>query len=222
MRGSRLGRSRSGAAWGLAALILLGACAGSRIYLLDLNYSPAGVSLYPGVAGKTVTVALYNFQDSRTNRQNVGQRAYPDGNMDIYQLDSGSVEQLMTRNAAKILEKAGFQVNRVNRYLDPTREDFKSIPGEAAMGGRIEAFWVEVRKSGYTTWDTDARLRMQINWGLPQGGIWLSRTIEGAASEKDRPLYNFKHAQAKLTEVFKDGMDQLLKNEKALQQIAPK
>jgi hypothetical protein len=204
-----------------AVLVLLAGCAGSRTYLLNVSYNPVGVSFLPGVAAKTVTVAVYNFQDGRAERGNIGQRIYPDGMIDIYKLDSGSVEQLVTRSAAMILEKAGFQVKRVDGYLDPAKMDFKDIGADAALGGKIEVFRVDAKKSGVTTWDTDARLRFQINWGIPKSRTWSSQVIEGSAQESDRPFYGFKNAQAKINEVFKDAMDKLIKDEKALREILP-
>jgi hypothetical protein len=204
----------------LIVFIFLQGCAGGgKTYLLNVDYNPVGISFFPGVAGKTVTVALYNFQDARRDRLYIGQRVYPDREVDFYQLDSGNVEQLVTNSAAKVLEKAGFQVRRVSRYLDQGKEDFKDIQGDAAVGGKIDSFWVGVKKSGRITWDTDAQLRFQVHWVWPKSRTWINVVIEGSAQDVDRPFYQAEYAQAKINEVLKDAMDKLLKDEKPLREL---
>ncbi len=204
----------------LAALLcalLLTNCAGSRTYLLSLTYDPAKVPVFTAGAAKPVTVAVYNFHDTRSERVFVGRRVYRDGMLDFYKPDGGTVEQIVTQSFVRLLEKAGFKVVPVNRYLDPDKEDFQNIPGDAAFGGKIEALWVEA-KSGLATTETQASMRLRVHWGLVKERTWISKTIEGTASETDRPLYKWEHAQAKLNEVFRDGLDKLLKDEALLRE----
>ena len=200
----------------LLGLLFLGGCAGSKTYLLNLSYDSSGTP--PFLSGaKPVTLAVYNFQDARPDRLYLGRRVYRDGMVDFFKADAGTIEQVVTKSVVKILERAGFKVTLVNRYLDPEKEDFKDIPADAAFGGKIEALWVEA-KTGLATTETEARMSIRISWGLVNERTWISKTIEGSATESDRPLYQPKHAEALINEVFKDGMNKLLKNETALRE----
>lgn len=198
-------------------LLFLGGCAGSKTYLLNLSYSPLGTPQFLPLSTKPVTLALYQFEDVRPDRIYLGRRVYRDGSVDFFKPDAGTVEQVVTRSVIKAMEKAGFKINPVNRVLNQEKEDFKDIPGDVALGGRIEALWVEA-KTGYATTDTNARLRIKVVWGLPKERVWMTKTIEGSAQETDRPMYQPKHAEGKINEVFKDGMDKFLKDETQLRE----
>ncbi|KPK88828.1 MAG: hypothetical protein AMJ94_14015 [Deltaproteobacteria bacterium SM23_61] len=198
-------------------LLFLGGCAGSKTYLLNLSYSPLGTPQFLPLSAKPVTLALYRFEDVRPDRIYLGRRVYRDGSVDFFKPDAGTVEQVLTQSVIKLMEKAGFKILPVNRVLNKEKEDFKDIPGDVALGGKIEALWVEA-KTGYATTDTNARLRIKVVWGLPKERVWMSKAIEGSAQETDRPLYQVKHAEAKINEVFKDGMDKFLKDENQLRE----
>jgi hypothetical protein len=197
--------------------LLFSGCAVSKTYLLNLSYDPAKTPLFLTDAAKPVTLAVYNFQDVRPERLYLGRRVYRDGMVDFYKPDAGTVEQVVTQSFVKLLEKTGFKVTLVNRYLDPDKEDFKAIPADAAFGGKIEALWIEA-KSGLTTTDTEANMRLRLNWGLVKDRTWITKTIEGSAQESDRPFYRPERAEAKINEVFKDGLDKLLKDETQLRE----
>ncbi len=199
----------------LICALLAGGCAGSKTYLFNIQYQPNAPLLVKD-STKPVTVALYTFRDTRPDRVYLGQRLYPDGKVDYYKPENQSVEQIVTQAIAQNLEKAGFRVKRINRYLDPKKENFQDIPGDAALGGRIDNFWVEAKKSGYTTWDTGAKMRLEISWGIPGERTWITKYIEGEAQEADRPLYKAQNAQTKINEVFKDVMNKLLQDESVL------
>lgn len=201
----------------LLGLLFWGGCAGSRTYLLNLNYDPSRVSPFLTGSGKPAIVAVYNIQDARPERMYMGQRVYSDGMADFYKPDSGTAEQVVTKSFIKMLEKAGFQVTLINRYLDPEKEDFKNIPGDLAFGGRIETLWIEA-KSGVATTDTVAKVRFQVNWGIVKERTWISKNIEGTAQETDRPFYGPQNAEAKINEVFKDSLDKVLKDETMLRE----
>jgi hypothetical protein len=198
-------------------LFFLGGCAGSKTYLLNLSYNPLGTPQFIPISSKPVTLAVYQFQDARSDRLYLGRRVYRDGMVDFFKPDGGTVEQVMTKSVVKAMEKAGFRVTLVNRPLDPDKEDFKDIPGDVALGGTIESLWVEA-KTGYTTTDTDAKLKVKIFWGLPKDRLWMTKTIEGDAQETDRPFYKPKYAEAKINAVFQDGLDKLLKDETQLKE----
>lgn len=200
----------------LGFLSLVG-CAGSKTYLLHLSYDPAKTPSFLSGGSQPVTLALYNFQDARTDRLYIGRRVYRDGMVDFFKADDGTVEQVVTKSLTQMLEQAGFKVTVVNRYLDPSQEDFKDIPAEVAFGGKIESLWVEA-KSGLATTDSHARMSIRINWGVVKEKTWISKTIEGTAQETDRPFYQPKHAEALMNEVFKDGFDKLLKDETQLKE----
>jgi hypothetical protein len=210
-------------AWGcygtgfiLLALLFLGGCAGSKTYLLNLSYDPSGTP--PFLSGaKPVTLAVYNFQDSRPDRLYLGRRVYRDGMADFFKADAGTIEQVVTKSVVKIMERAGFKVTLANRFLNPEKEDFKDITADVVFGGKIEALWVEA-KTGLATTDTEARMSIRVNWGLVHERTWISKTIEGSATESDRPLFQPKHAETLINEVFKDGMNKLLKDETALRE----
>ena len=201
----------------LLGLISLSGCAGSKTYLLNLSYNPLGTPQFLPISAKPATLAIYQFEDVRPDRLYLGRRVYRDGMVDFFKPDAGTVEQVVTQSVVKAMEKAGFKITRVNRPLNQDKEDFKSIPGDVALGGRIESLWVEA-KTGYTTTDTDAKLRMKVVWGLPKEQVWMTKTIEGSAQETDRPFYQPKYAEAKINEVFKDGMDKFLKDENQLRE----
>lgn len=112
--------------WGF---LFLGGCAGSRTYLLHLSYDASRTSPFLQGASRPVTVALYQFLDVRPERLYLGRRVYRDGMVDYYKPDDGTVEQVVTESIAKMMEKAGFKVTRVNRALNTDKEDFKGIPG---------------------------------------------------------------------------------------------
>ncbi len=198
-------------------LLFLGGCAGSKTYLLNLSYDTSGTPPFLSGAARPVNLAVYQFQDARPDRLYLGRRVYRDGMVDFFKPDSGTVEQVVTRAVVKTMEKAGFKVTLVNRYLNPGKEDFKNIPGDVALGGTIEVLWVEA-KTGVATTDTDARMRLRVEWGLVKEQEWITKSIEGGAQETDRPFYQPKYAEAKINEVFKDGMDRLLKGETLLQE----
>lgn len=205
--------------WGiLAGILIWGGCAASRTYLFTINYEPTNTPLLVSSSAKPVTVAVYTFQDLRPDRIYLGRRVYPDGMVDYYKPENRTVEQIITQAVAKDLEKAGFKVKLINRYLDPQKEDFKDVAGDAALGGKIDTLWVEAKKSGVTTWDTDAKMRLQISWGLVKERTWISKSIEGEAQETDRPFYKAENAEAKINEVFQDVMDKLLKGETLLRE----
>jgi hypothetical protein len=201
----------------LLGLIFLGGCAGSKTYLLNLSYNPLGTPQFLPISAKPVSLAVYQFTDARPDRLFLGRRIYRDGMVDFFKPDAGTVEQVVTHSVVKAMEKAGFRVTLVNRILNPDKEDFKDIPGDVALGGKIETLWVEA-KTGYTTTDTEAKLKIRVFWGLPKERSWLTKTIEGSAQESDRPLYQPKHAEAKINEVFKDGLDKFLKEETQLKE----
>ena len=201
----------------LLGLIFLEGCAGSKTYLLNLSYSQLGTPQFLPISAKPVTLVIYQFEDVRPDRLYLGRRVYRDGMVDFFKPDAGTVEQVVTQSVIKAMEKAGFKVTRVNRPLNQDKEDFKSIPGDVALGGRIEALWVEA-KTGYATTDTEAKLRIKVVWGLPKEQVWMTKSIEGSAQETDRPFYQPKYAEAKINEVFKDGMDKFLKDENQLRE----
>jgi hypothetical protein len=198
-------------------LLFGGGCAGSRTFLLKLDYNPPSISPFLTGSGKPVTLAVYNIQDARPERVFLGERIYRDGMVDLYKSDSGTVEQVVTQSIIKTMENAGFNVTHVNRYLDPEKEDFKYIPGDAAFGGKIETLWVEAKTATLTT-DTVAKIRIRVDWGIVKERTWISKTIDGTAQESDRPFYQPENAQAKMNEVFKDSLDKILKNEAALRE----
>jgi len=201
----------------VGGLLALSGCAGSKTYLLNLSYNPMGTQQFIPISAKPVTVAVYSFQDVRPDRLFLGRRVYRDGMVDFFKPDGGTVEQVLTRSVVKAMERAGFRVTLVNRPLDPDKEDFQNIPGDLALGGRIENLWVEA-KTGYTTTDTNAKMKVKIFWGLPKERQWMTKTIEADAQESDRPFYQPKHAEAKINEVFQDGLDKLLKDESQLKE----
>ncbi len=201
----------------LVGLLFGGGCAGSRTYLLNLSYNPSPVSPFLTGSGKPARVAVYNIQDVRPERMYLGQRAYSDGMVDFYKPDGGTVEQVVTSSFIKMLEKAGFEIIRVNRYLDPEKEDFKNIPGDLAFGGKIEALWLEA-KSGVATTDSVAKTRFQVTWGIVKERVWISKNIEGTAQESDRPFYGPEDAGAKINEVYRDSLDKVLKDETMLRE----
>ncbi len=199
----------------LLGLIFLAGCGASKTYLLNLSYNPLGTPQFLPISAKPATLAIYQFEDVRPDRLYLGRRVYRDGMVDFFKPDAGTVEQVVTQSVVKAMEKAGFKVTRVNRPLNQEKEEFKSIPGDVALGGRIEALWVEA-KSGYATTDTEAKLRIKVVWGLSKEQVWMTKTIEGSAQETDRPFYQPKYAEAKINEVFQDGMDKFLKDENQL------
>lgn len=201
----------------LFGLMLLGSCAASKTYLLNVTYDPSGTPVYVSRFAKPVTVALYTFQDTRSDKSIIGRRVYRDGMVDFFKPDVGTTEELVTRNVAKTLEAAGFTVKRVHRYLNMDTEDFKDIPGDAALGGTISEIWVEA-KTGVATTDTYSQIRIQVIWGFPQDRTWVKKTISGSAQETNRPFYGPKHAEAQINAVFKDSLDKLLKDEPQLKE----
>ncbi|MFH1858101.1 MAG: hypothetical protein ABH845_04275 [Candidatus Omnitrophota bacterium] len=202
--------------WGILILgmVIVGGCAGSKTYLLNLKYDTSKVPAFVS-RSKGVTVAVYDFQDVRPDTQFIGKRVYRDGMADFFKPDSGTVAQVITKSVVSLLEQAGFKVTRVNRYLDPQKDDFKDIPGDAALGGKIAALGVEA-KTGRVTTDTEATVRLQMDWGLVKERTWIKKLIEGMGQESDRPFYKPEHAQALLNSVLKDGLDKLLKDETQL------
>ena len=201
----------------LLGLVFLGGCAGSKTYLLNLNYDTSKTPTFLSASAKPVTLAVYNIQDARPDRLYLGRWVYRDSSVDFFKPDGGTTEQVVTKSFVKLLEKGGFKVVPVNRYLDPTKEDFKDISGDAAFGGTIEALWVEAKK-GVVTTDSSAKMRLRIHWGIVKTRTWITKTIEANAQETDRPLYKPENAQAMINEVFKDSLDKLLKDETVLRE----
>jgi len=198
----------------LLALLLAGGCStASKTYLLNFNYNPAAVQSYITFADKPVTVAVYQFEDVRPDRLYLGRRVYPDGTADFYKPDAGTVEQIVTKSMVRLLEKSGFKVVTVNQYLDAKKIDFKDVPGDAVFGGKIETLWVEAKKSSYQFTDTNAQIKLAVAWGVVKDGTWLRRMIEGSVKETKRTWYQPENAEDRINEVFKDGLDKLLKDE---------
>jgi hypothetical protein len=201
----------------LLSLLFLEGCAGSRTYLLNFHYDTSKTPPFLSGVDKPVTLAVYNIQDARPDRLYLGRRVYRDGTVDFFKPDAGTVEQVVAKSFVKLLEKAGFKVTLVNRYLDSAKEDFKDIPGDAAFGGTVEVLWVEA-KSAVATTNTEAKIRLRIHWGIVKERTWITKTIEGSTQETDRPFYQPKYAEARINEVFKDSLDKLLKDEPALRE----
>lgn len=201
----------------LIGAMVIGACASSRTYLLNLRYDSAQTPRFVKETSAPIKLALYNFQDVRPDRLYLGRRVYRDGMVDFFKPDEGTVEQVVTKLVANMMAKAGFQVTLVNRYLDPEKDDFQHIPGDLALGGKIENLWLEA-KTGIATTNSEVKIRLKANWGIINERTWLSKVIEGSASETDRPLYQARHAETKINEVLKDALDKLLKDEKTLQE----
>ncbi len=199
----------------LLGFLLLGGCAGSKTFLLHLSYDASGTSPFLQGAPRPITVALYQFSDVRPERLYLGRRVYRDGMVDFYKPDEGTVEQVVTQSIVKIMEKAGFKVTRVNRALNPDKEDFKDIPGNVALGGKIDSLWVEA-KTGLVTTDAKAKLSLKYSWGLVKDQIWETKTIEGSAEKTDQPLFKPEDAEKLINEVLKDGLGKLLKDETLL------
>jgi hypothetical protein len=201
----------------LLGFLFGGGCAGSRTYLLHLSYDPPATPPFLQGAPQPVTVAMYQFLDVRPERLYLGRRVYRDEMVNYYKPDDGTVEQVVTDSIVKILEKAGFKVTRVNRALDTDKEKFKDIPGNVALGGKIEALWVEA-KTGYVTTDAKARVSLKYSWGLVKDQIWETKTIEGSADKTDQPLFKPEDAEKLINDVLKDGLDKLLKDEALLKE----
>jgi hypothetical protein len=199
----------------LLGVLFLGGCAGSRTYLLHLSYDASATTPFLKGAPQPVTVAVYQFLDVRPERLYLGRRVYRDGMVDYYKPDTGTAEQVVTESIVKIMEKAGFKVTRVNRALDTGKENFKDIPGNVALGGKIEALWVEA-KTGYVTTDAKARISLKYSWGLVKDQIWETKTIEGSAEKTDQPLFKPEDAEKLINGVLNDGLDKLLKDETLL------
>ncbi len=203
----------------LLVLFLAGGCStASKTYLLNFTYNPSAVQPFIAFSDKPVTVAVYQFEDVRPDRLYLGRRVYPDGTADFYKPDAGTVEQVVTKSTVRLLEKAGFKVVTVNQYLDPQKIDFKDIPGDVAFGGKIEALWVEAKKSSYQVTDTNAQIKLAVAWGLVKDGTWLRKMIEGSGKETKRPWYSPENAEEMINEVFKDSLDKLLKDEFTLKE----
>jgi hypothetical protein len=201
----------------LLGVFFLGGCAGSRTYLLHLSYDASATPPFLKGAPQPVTVAVYQFLDVRPDRLYLGRRVYRDGMVDYYKSDTGPAEQVVTESIVKIMEKAGFKVTRVNRALNTDKEDFKDIPGNVALGGKIEALWVEA-KTGYVTTDAKARVSLKYFWGLVKDQIWQTKMIEGRAEKTDKPLFKPEDAEKLINDVLKDGLEKLLKDETLLRE----
>jgi hypothetical protein len=199
----------------LLSLLFWGGCAGSKTYLLNFHYDTSKTPPFLSGAAKPVTLVVYNMQDARPDRLYLGQWVYRDGTVGFFKPDAGTVEQVVSKSFVQLLEKAGFKVVPVSRYLDPAKEKFNDIPGDAAFGGTIEALWLEAKKGVFTT-DSAAKMRLRIHWGIVKTRTWFTKTIEADAQETDRPLYKPENAQAMINEIFKDGLDKLLKDETKL------
>jgi hypothetical protein len=195
----------------LLSLLFLGGCAGSKTYLLDFHYDTSKTPPFLTGAAKPVTLAVYNMQDARPDRMYLGRWVYRDATVDFFKADAGTVEQAVTKSFIDLLEKAGFKVVPVNRYLDPAKEKFEEIHGDAAFGGTIEALWIEAKKAVVTT-DSSAKMRLRIHWGIVKTRTWITKTIEADAQ------YGPENAQAMINGVFKDGLDKLLKDEATLRE----
>jgi hypothetical protein len=202
----------------ILSLFLLGGCAGSKTYLLNLHYDASKTPSFVAGTTQPVTLAVYNIQDARPDRMYLGRWVYRDNTVDYFKPDGGTVEQVVTKAFINLLEKAGFKVVPVNRYLDPTKEEFKDIPADAAFGGTLEVLWLEAKKAMVAT-DSTAKMRLRIHWGIVKNRTWMTKTIEAGAQESNRPLYGAKHAEAMINEVFKDSLDKLLKDEATLRGI---
>jgi hypothetical protein len=202
----------------LFSFIFLGGCAGSKTYLLNLRYDTSKTPAFLSGVTPPVTLAVYNIQDARPDRMYLGRWVYRDGMVDFFKPDAGTGEQVVTKSFANLLEKAGFKVIPVNRYLDPAKEDFKDIPADAAFGGTLEALWVEAKKGVMAT-DSSAKMRLRVHWGIVKTRTWMTKTIEADAQESNRPLYGPTNAEAMINDVFKDGLDKLLKDEATLRGI---
>lgn len=201
----------------LLSLLFLGGCAGSKTYLINFHYDTSKTPPFLSGAAKPVTLVVYNMKDARADRLYLGQWVYRDGTVNFFKPDAGTVEQVVTKSFVQLLEKAGFKVVPVSRYLDPAKEKFKDIPGDAAFGGTIEALWLEAKKAVFTT-DSAAKMRLRIHWGIVKTRTWTTKTIEADAQETDRPFYKPENAQAMINEIFKDGLDKLFKDEAKLRQ----
>jgi len=202
----------------ILSLFFLGGCAGSKTYLLNLRYDTSKTTPFLSGATQPVTLALYTIQDARPDRMYLGRWVYRDGTVDFFKPDAGTVEQVVTKSLANLLEKSGFKVVLVNRYLDPAKEDFKDIPADTAFGGKLEDLWVEAKKELVAT-DSTAKMRLRVHWGVVKTRTWMTKTIEAGAQESNRPLYGAPHAEAMINDVFKDGLDKLLKDEATLRGI---
>ena len=108
-------------------------------------------------------------------------------------------------------------MTRVNHALNADKEDFKGIPGDVALGGKIEILWVEA-KSGLVTTDAKARVSLKYSWGLVKDQLWQTKTIEGSAEKTDQPLFKPEDAEKLINSVLKDGLDKLLKDETLLKE----
>ncbi len=201
----------------LLGFLVMGGCAGSRTYLLHLSYDASGTPPFLKGTPQPVTVAVYQFLDVRPERLYLGRLVYRDGMVDYYKPEDGTVEQVVTESIVKIMEKAGFKVTRVNRALNTDKENFKEIPGDVALGGKIEALWVEAKKS-YVTTDAKARISLRYSWGLVKDQIWETKMIEGSAEKTDQPLFKPEDAEKLINDVLKDGLDKLLKDETLLRE----
>lgn len=203
----------------LLTLALAGGCStASKTYLLNFGYSPAAVDPFIAITDKPVTVAVYQFEDVRPDRIFLGRRVYPDGTADFYKPDAGTVEQVVTKSMVRLLEKAGFRVVKVNRYLDPEKIEFKDVPGDAAFGGKIETLWVEAKKSSYQLTDTNAQIKLAVAWGFAKDGTWVRKMIEGSGKETRRPWYQPENAEDMINDVFKDSLNKLLRDEQSLKE----
>jgi hypothetical protein len=129
----------------LISLMFLGGCAGSKTFLLNFHYDPSDISPLLPKTAKQVHLVVYQFQDVRPDRLYLGRRVYRDGVVDFFKPDAGTVEQVVTDSVVKAVEKAGFKVTRAMRHLDPEKEAFGSIPGDVALGGKIETLWIEAK-----------------------------------------------------------------------------
>jgi hypothetical protein len=64
-------------------------------------------------------------------------------------------------------------------------------------------------------------MRLRIHWGIVKTRTWVTKTIGADAQESNRPFYGPTNAEAMINDIFKDGLDQLLKDEATLRGMFP-
>jgi hypothetical protein len=184
----------------------LSGCAGSKIYLMDLNY------LAEKKAAPTATVVgICPFEDVResTDKDLVGVRYHGKKHVDLFKLEGVSLSEAVTQAVRDYFTDNGIKVTDCKGW-DGSPEGLDRLPRDLdrVIGGTIDSFMIEA-KSGVSITTISYTIKMRVLIGKIDERKVVIRTVESTPRDKTVG-FDPEKIKGKLNSIVTEALQKLL------------
>ena len=168
----------------LAYLLLIG-CAGSKTYLIDLQYLPRKELPPLSALRKVPLVGVVSFTDHRVKKDKIGFRKHWHGHSDLFKSEIEPVKDALTRVVETYFTKRGYKVEKLSSW-DHTPESLVILPQDfkLVVAGSIERLWLKA-ETAITSTTTTYELTLTAYIGQMKEKKILKRTEKRSQETKD-------------------------------------